>query len=61
VTVLDPNGDKKLVASAPQTRDGADSPPMTGKPPFARPGPMKFQVGASGPWHTRVIEFNAPK
>lgn len=61
VTVLDPDGDKKLVASPPQARDGDDSPPMTGKLPFSRPGPMKFKVEASGPWHIRVIEFNAPK
>ncbi|MBT6536749.1 MAG: hypothetical protein HOK98_11260 [Rhodospirillaceae bacterium] len=50
-----------MIASAPQARDGDDSPPMVGKLPFSRPGKMKFQVEASGPWHIRVIEFNAPK
>ncbi len=49
VTVLDPKDDSQLLASAPQARDGDDSPPMTGKLPFSRPGPMKFKVEASGP------------
>ncbi len=59
--MLDPTNDSKLVASAPQSRDGDDSPPMVGKLPFSRPGQMKFQVEASGPWHIRTIEFNAPQ
>jgi len=61
LTVLDPSNDSRLIASAPQSRDGDDSPPMVGKLPFSRPGKLKFQVEASGPWHIRVVEFNAPK
>lgn len=61
LTVLDPANDSDLIASAPQSREGSDSPPMTGKLPFSRPGPLKFKIEASGPWHVRVIEFNAPK
>ncbi len=61
LTVLDPKDDTRLIASAPQSRDGDDSPPMVGKLPFSRPGKMKFQVEASGPWHIRVVEFNAPQ
>lgn len=58
VTVVDPaNNDNPLIASAPQKRDGADSPPMVGKMPFARPGTLKLKIDASGPWHVRVVEF----
>jgi len=60
-TVLDPTNDSKLIASAPQSRDGDDAPPMVGKLPFSRPGKLKFQVEAAGPWHIRVVEFSAPK
>lgn len=61
LTVLDPKDDARLIASASQSRDWDDAPPMVGKLPFSRPGKMKFQVEASGPWHIRVVEFNAPK
>ena len=61
LTVVDPKDDTKLIASAPQPRDGDDSLPMVGKLPFSRPDKMKFQVEASGPWHIRTIEFNAPR
>lgn len=61
LTVLDPKDDSKLVATAPQSRDNDDAPPMVGKLPFSRPGPMKFQIEAAGPWHVRVVQFNAPQ
>ena len=44
LTVLDPTDDSRLIASAPQSRDGDDAPPMVGKLPFSRPGKMKCQV-----------------
>ena len=61
LTVLDPANDSKLISSPPQSREGDESPPMVGELPFSRPDKRKFQVQASGPWHIRVIEFNAPQ
>lgn len=56
VKLLDQNN-IELISSAPQSREGDDSPPMTGKMPFAGPGTFKAVVQASGPWHVRIVSF----
>lgn len=55
VKVVDEN-DLVLLSSAPQQREDASAPPMTGNLPFEGPGKFKMVVEASGPWHVRVIQ-----
>lgn len=56
VKLLD-NNDLELISSAPQSREDAESGPMTGKMPFEGPGNFKIAVDASGPWHVRVVQI----
>ncbi len=56
VKLIDQNG-IELISSAPQTREGDEAAPMTGKLPFAGPGTFKAVTQASGPWHVRIVSF----
>ncbi|MDA0786981.1 MAG: hypothetical protein O3B37_11905 [Proteobacteria bacterium] len=55
ISVVDPKDSSIIQASAPQTREGNDAPPMLGSMTMARPGQLQFQIKATGPWFVRVI------